>query len=210
MIAALAGILLLLLASVSTSPLFESYGADSSFFILVGKGMKYGMLPYRDFFDMKGPVLFFYEYLGQLIPGVDSRTGAWIMQCLWMCIDIFLLDRILRVSNRSLGFFAELILLLPVMIFFAITLDSGNLTEDFSLPFILLTLYFSVKYMVSYPEKPEHPWIYTLCYGACFAVMVFSRITNGIWIAISSLVIAAAVLSNSSITSCRSEMIWSI
>ena len=45
--------------SLSTTPLLcYSVGQDAAFFQLVGQGMTRGMLPYRDFFDMKGPYLF--------------------------------------------------------------------------------------------------------------------------------------------------------
>ncbi|MBQ1738745.1 MAG: hypothetical protein II108_00735, partial [Clostridiales bacterium] len=67
--------------STSTTPLMkDNWGCDSAFFILVGQGMTKGLLPYRDFFDMKGPFLFFLEYIGQMIS--YGRTGAFIIQCI--------------------------------------------------------------------------------------------------------------------------------
>ncbi len=53
-------------------------GYDSAFFLLVGQGMTKGLLPYRDFFDMKGPYLFFIEYLGQLVS--YGRLGIFLVQ----------------------------------------------------------------------------------------------------------------------------------
>lgn len=53
--------------SMYTSPFTSLPGGDAAFFRLVGQGMTQGMLPYRDFFDMKGPYLFLIEYLAQLI-----------------------------------------------------------------------------------------------------------------------------------------------
>ena len=48
--------------SFYTSPFSNcDNGYDSAFFSLVGHGMTKGYLPYRDFFDMKGPFLFFIE-----------------------------------------------------------------------------------------------------------------------------------------------------
>ena len=53
--------------SYYTSPITTcDNGADAAFFRLVGQGMTQGYLPYRDFFDMKGPFLFFIEYIGPI------------------------------------------------------------------------------------------------------------------------------------------------
>ena len=55
----LTGILSLVFLSVFSyysSPITTvDNGADAAFFRLVGQGMTIGYLPYRDFFDMKGP-----------------------------------------------------------------------------------------------------------------------------------------------------------
>ena len=49
----------LLACSRSTTPLLRfEVGQDAAFFRLVGQGMAQGKLPYRDYFDMKGPYLF--------------------------------------------------------------------------------------------------------------------------------------------------------
>ena len=60
--------LFLLIFSLWTSPFYRHwYGCDCSFFTMVGRGITEGMVPYRDFFDLKGPYFFFIEALGQLI-----------------------------------------------------------------------------------------------------------------------------------------------
>ena len=65
----------LAVCSLSTTPLLRyNVGQDAAFFRLVGEGMTKGMLPYRDYFDMKGPYLFLMEYLGQLL--LPGRLGV--------------------------------------------------------------------------------------------------------------------------------------
>ena len=54
----LISVLFLTVYSVTTSPITAYSGLDSAFFQLVGQGMTEGLLPYRDFFDMKGTYLF--------------------------------------------------------------------------------------------------------------------------------------------------------
>ena len=84
---ALAAVGFLAVCALSTTPLLQyNVGQDAAFFRLVGKGMTQGMLPYRDFFDMKGPYLFLMEYLGQLLfPG---RTGAFLLECVCLFVTI--------------------------------------------------------------------------------------------------------------------------
>ena len=120
MLAAVAAVFLLFF-SVSTSPLTNEYGGDSAFFMLVGQGMTKGMLPYRDFFDMKGPYLFLVEYIGQLI--CYGRTGAFLMQwvhltaCLWIADGIFAMT----LGRRRASFLWELALMIPWLAVAAVT-----------------------------------------------------------------------------------------
>lgn len=175
----------LLIFSTSTSPLCDAYGFDSAFFTLVGKGMKDGLLPYRDFFDMKGPYLFFFEYLGQLL--CEGRTGSFILQvvnlsaCLWVMDSIYTTElklfRLDSFKNLAKLFFIGFV---PVLGVAAFTFERGNLTEELSLLFLLLSLKLMLRYFKgSASDKTSpHPLWYGFCYGAFFGVLALIRITN--------------------------------
>lgn len=80
-------VLFLMLFSYSTSPCFPwSFGWDSAFFQLVGRGMAEGKVPYRDFFDMKGPWLFLIQYLGNLV----GEYGVFLLQCIALVVELLL------------------------------------------------------------------------------------------------------------------------
>ena len=52
-------IFMILVLSKSTSPLYDgSYTIDSGLFIVVGKAIIRGYIPYVDLFDHKGPIIF--------------------------------------------------------------------------------------------------------------------------------------------------------
>lgn len=89
---AVIAVLFLGIYSPATSPLAIYYGADSAFFIMVARGMKEGLLPYRDFFDMKGPYFFLIQYVGQLI--YTGRFGAFIIQCINLFFSLIIIDNI--------------------------------------------------------------------------------------------------------------------
>lgn len=164
--------------SYYTSPFCKTNGYDSSFFILVGQGMTKGLQPYRNFFDMKGPYLFLIEYLGQLI--FYGRVGCFLMQLIALFLSPILIDRVHRHSKPDLTLANHTLLLLPYLAFMVVTFAGGGYTEKFSQPFILLCVYFAVKFLDS--EAEEHPPLYAAVYGACFMVLALIRITNTVTI----------------------------
>ncbi len=191
----------LLVFSTSTSPLCDAYGFDSAFFTLVGRGMKDGLLPYRDFFDMKGPYLFFFEYLGQLLH--TGRTGSFILQsvnlsaCLWVVDSIYTSELKLFILDSFKGFIKLFFIgFVPVLGIAAFTFERGNLTEELSLLFLLLSL----KFMLTYFRKADtnknlpHPPGYGFCYGAFFGVLSLIRITNAALIGAVVLTVAIELI----------------
>jgi len=187
------GIVFLLYFSYLTSPLFPwAYGWDSAFFQLVGAGMKQGYIPYRDFFDMKGPWLFFIEYLGQLI--WPDRMGIFLLQCVSLGSVLFLVRRIQRKYFGRAGLIESLITFLPLYIVLSSTIEGGNLTEEWSLPFLFFSLYLSLDFIME--EREEHrPWNGFL-YGVCFGILALIRITNTVLICAIVLTITIHLIQN--------------
>ena len=177
---ALAAVVFLLLFSGSTSPLTNHVGADSAFFRLVGLGMTQGMLPYRDFFDMKGPWLFLIEYLGQLI--CAGRTGTFVMQCVSLILTLWIMDGIFRMQLKGKKYAAlwEALCVAACLAYIGGTFEHGNLTEEFSLPWLLLAVYFALRYLkrVQAEGKYSHPLAVGFYYGFAFGVLALIRITN--------------------------------
>lgn len=168
----------LLVFSASTSPLYGSYiGDDSAFFCMVGQGMTRGLLPYRDFFDMKGPYLFFIEFFGQLI--CYGRCGIFFLQWVNLSLSaVFALKTVhlfgIEPNTRRLLIY---IAILPLA---AVTFTRGNLTEEFSLVPLLSCLYLCLKYIEARQEGLEytHPLWHGFWYGICFGFLALVRITN--------------------------------
>lgn len=126
-------------ASYFTSPLTSLYGSDSAFFQMVGQAMTKGMLPYRDFFDMKGPYLFFLQYAAQLI--CYGRLGCFIMQVVHLTATLWFGCRCIRLGLKKRSILGELLLLIPCAAVLGATMDGGNLTEELALPMLLGSLY---------------------------------------------------------------------
>ena len=174
-----AATLFTLVLSKSTTPLAKNnWGFDSAFFILVGQGMTKGLLPYRDFFDMKGPYLFLIEFIGQKI--CYGRTGAFIVQCINTSFCLYIIGKTSDLFAKRLIWLHRFIAFLPVLAVAAVNYEKGNLTEEYCLPAVLLSLYFCLKYFkgVEAGKGYKHPLLYSLFYGAATGFICFIRITN--------------------------------
>ena len=135
----------LLLFSYSTSPLTaDCTSSDSTFFMLVGKGMTKGYMPYRDFFDMKGPYLFFIEYIGQLIS--YGRNGIFAVQILFMFITLYFFDKSYRLVMKKENLFLEIVMLGTMLVLGCGTIQEGNLCEEINMPFLSVCLYMALYY----------------------------------------------------------------
>ncbi|GEM_PF-1010461 len=189
-------VLALLIFSSSTSPLYGSkfLSSDSALFMLFGKGITLGYTPYVDFFDHKGPILFFIEALGVSL----GRYGVWLLQCLFGIAGIScfyalwtLLPSATYTDSVSKSFFVPFLSALSV---FMTLFDRGNLTEEFSVPFIALSMLLFVKYCVASESEGKHPPLYAFIYGLCFSALAFIRINNAVSICALILVIGVRLL----------------
>ena len=165
--------------STTTTPLLAGrWGTDSAFFIIVGQGMGKGLLPYRDFFDMKGPYLFFLEFIGQKI--CVGRTGAFIIQCINLSVCLYIVSKMSDLFTRTFIWLHRILCLLPVFLIAAVTFEGGNLTEEFCLPTILLSVYFCLKYFKDSEDTKnyKHPIWFSLYNGFAVGYICFIRITN--------------------------------
>ena len=170
-----------------TSPLYPHYnGLDSSMFLITAKGLLSGKIAYVDLFDHKGPVFFWMESLGYAMGG---RTGVWILQFLFALLDLYLIGKISRLfdSNSfwpSICFFAA----------FFYLFSHGNLTEEFSMPLILLGLYFELRFLVS--DQKKHPPVLALLYGFLIGILAFIRVNNSVILCALILCIAIILIHN--------------
>lgn len=168
----------LIMASSNSPAAPNYYGADSSFFSAVGSGMLRGRLPYVDYFDMKGPYLFFIEALGHWIAGT---TGIFILEIFNLFAVLLLIDGCARLLlGKDVGYIPRFLCQLPPLFFLCISFQGGNFTEEWSLVPLLLCLKLFIQYIHS--GSDEHPPKYAFAYGCCFAFLTLIRITNAVLI----------------------------
>lgn len=163
----------LLLFSYSTSLLSPYYGEDSAIFVTIGRGMLKGKKLYIDLFDHKGPILFWLEATGVLIS--KSKLGIFLVQALFLTTSLYFVIKI------SLFFLKEqqiILITLATLLFLCGTIYEGNLSEEYSLPFLLVPLYLVLKYYLKDDSQKKHPFHYSYIYGICLGLIAFIRLNN--------------------------------
>lgn len=194
-------VLFLLFYSTATSPLTSYYGEDSAFYAMVGAAMKHGLLPYRDFYEMKGPYMFWIEYFGQLIS--EGRFGTFCIQTINMtltigiilCIVNLLLKKVtVKKIQRFVIYICSVLFSLLIISF---TFEGGNLTEEFSYPVMVLCLYLCLKYFDDQDRSSvsDHPLKIGFIYGMAFGFFAFVRIINAAFLGAVLLTIVIYLIS---------------
>lgn len=167
----------LLLLSASTSPLYRDYcDGDSSIFMLIGKAIASGKAVYRDYFDHKGPILFYLNALGFYMTG--TKTGVFIIQCVFLSLTSIFMYKTARIFTKT---FRSLLCVIITVLAFASTVSDGNLSEEYCMLFCVIPIYLAVKFFAIADDEP-HPPLYSAIYGVCFAICAFIRINNGVMI----------------------------
>jgi len=154
--------------SFSTSPAYSFEGGDSSVFKIMGQAILQGRIPYKDIFDHKGPILYFIEAFGQLL--YSGRVGIFIIQIINLTTSVYLW---LKTSRLFVSPLISLICVAITLSFLFFTYTGGNISEEFSLLFISLALFESVKIILS---LLKHSLLRTaILIGVCFGLSFFIR-----------------------------------
>ena len=116
---------------------------DSSVFRTIAMQMKEGMMPYRDSFDHKGPLLYIYNYLGVLI---RQHRGIWVIEFISAFVTFYFMYKIARLKCDRLQAFLVLVVCIATLYGY---FEGGNLTEEYALPFITISLYVFDDYFLN-------------------------------------------------------------
>lgn len=177
--------------SYSTSFLYSGYcGYDSAIFQTIGKYWAEGVTPYARLFDHKGPLIFFVDAVGYAIRG---RAGILVVQTVSLAAAIWGLYRLGRTGlSRPWAALAAAL----ALVYLARTFDEGNMTEEYSLPFLAVSLYLAARWCLARRQNPAapHPWQWAVVYGVSFGAILMLRVTSAVAVCSYVLVITLALL----------------
>ncbi len=160
----------------------DEYCWDSALFQVIGKLWADGLCPYVDIFDHKGPLLFLIQKIAYHFS--QPRTALYVLESLFVYASLLLCQQTLRLKMPSWQAFAGSVLML---VFWLPLMEYGNLSETYSMPFVLLAMWLQMRYLTSGAE--EHPAGWAFVYGLCFGANMMIRPNNGLVIAVITLMI---------------------
>ncbi len=151
------------------NPLFDKPARDGGFFMYAGAQILEGKIPYRDFWDSKGPAIFYVNAFGLWLGG-GSRWGVWFVEFLCIVGTLALLYRSLS-SRWGIG--AALFGTTLAGLGLRAALGYGNYTEEYALLFNAagLVIFFSMA------DRENNYWKYVWI-GVLFGVSFTFRANN--------------------------------
>ena len=204
----LIGVILLLITfficMLSPLDIFSFNGGtatDSSVFKYIGSVMSDGQIPYVDTFDHKGLLIYFINYFGFLI---SPHRGVWLFEFLFMFLSVVFTYKIAtKFVNKKYAILAVLITMAPIYSYF----EGGNLTEEYALPFQIISLYIFLDFFLnSYKYMSDKNALQYKCNfklfnfkvfvcGLCFAGVLFLRPNMiSVWAVFAIMVLIYSIL----------------
>lgn len=160
--------------SETTSPLYYDggYNVDSQIFQYIGFAMTQGKVPYTDLFDHKGLLLYIYNALGYLL---SPRFGVMLLQGMNLAATLSLWYWCLvSVRIRYVRLLLTVLSLLLLMTYY----QGGNLSEEWSLPFISYPFAAYVRMIQSGRCEFHQRELFAI--GLCIGALCLLRLNNAV------------------------------
>lgn len=161
---------------------------DSAIFLTCAKWMQDGMVMYRDMFDHKGPLIYYFDQIGLL----GGLTGVWCLCIIWLLVTTHFVYKICRLfTNEVSSFVASLF-----FIFMMEVTGVDNTVELVAMPFVALGMLTLLR-----PLTAKHDVSYFSVFVAsfCLSVMFLLKPNIGAGIAFLALVVFLKLICNFSI-----------
>ncbi len=134
----------LMLFFTQSSPLFViNPWVDSNAFFTMGKGMMNGLVPYRDLFEQKGPLLYSLHAFAYTVSHT-TFLGVYILESIAMFTNIFFAYKI---SRLYLNWMPSVLIALffPLFILNQNAFRFGDSAEEFAMPFLMILLFITLR-----------------------------------------------------------------
>lgn len=116
-------------------------GQDSGVFLYAGQEILNGYIPYRDFWDHKGPIIYFINALGLVINN-HTVWGVWILRVFFLTVSFRIIYSLIK---KTYGLLPAAFATILAIIVSPILFGGFDSTEEYSLLPQALSLYFITK-----------------------------------------------------------------
>lgn len=148
-------------------------GVDSSVFKYVARVILSGGMPYKDAFDHKGPLIYLINVFGMKIA---TWRGVWVFEFLAILITFYFMYKIARLYvGCGISILILLIASSPLFSY----LEGGNLTEEYAMPFIAVSIYIFLDYFVM---SHINPFRLAICGSSFGAILLLRPNMCAVWL----------------------------
>lgn len=172
-------VIFVLLFSTSSSPLYtiNNITTDAGVFQTIGYNWLNGVVPYKDLFDQKGPLIYFVNTLGYWLTG--NRYGISLIEILCLFFSLVYCYKLLRIEFKvKYSFLLTLFTLANLSIIF----DGGDMVEELVLPFLFASFFYAYQWFKRLDATGETtmPKKIPFLLGIVLGVSFLTRLTNAI------------------------------
>ncbi|MBR2774023.1 MAG: hypothetical protein IKD73_03425 [Selenomonadaceae bacterium] len=154
--------------SYSTSFGYDLLGGDSAVFQVVGKYWLEGVLPYKEIFDHKGPIVYVINAIGYAI---YPRSGIMVPQIICLYVSLLFLWRITEILKFGR---AKILVFALTILYYVAHYHAGNYATEYNMPFLMAAVYIFLRDL----NAPRVQVLHGFIYGFGFGASVLLRTTN--------------------------------
>ena len=155
-----------------SSPLYSfNDWVDANCYFTVGKSIFKGLVPYKDLFEQKGPVIYFIHALASLI---SYRTffGVYLFEVLIAFAFLYLVYKTLELFCGKNAFY--IVPLVALIIYTSPAFCQGDSAEELCLPLLMYTVYIALKSVIQKNDITNKEFLLTGIFAACVFWTKFS------------------------------------
>ena len=139
----------------TSSPLYPfNPWDDANCFFTVGRGIIHGLIPYRDLYEQKGPLLYFIYAFAALI-SEKSFIGGWIAECIMASLFAIFSWKTVKLFTEPSKFALALMPLLLGLTYTSRLFNFGGNAEELCFPLLMTALYFGLRSIVEDDGLPN-------------------------------------------------------
>lgn len=170
-----------LMIGSKSSPIYPMNDwVDANAFFTMGKGIVHGLVPYRDLFEQKGPILYFIYAISYLISN-HTFLGVFFIEVIALTVALFYFYKILVLYEREHQFYLSAPFVLTILLTMKAFTHGGS-CEELMFPFFIMSFYHFLYLLKEKQYKQGNRKLY-FYEGIIVGIILWTKfILLGFWI----------------------------
>ena len=156
---------------------------DFNSFYTIGSGWAQGLIPYRDLFEQKGPLLYLIFMIGYLIsPG--KFIGIFFIEVIFLTLNLYYSSKIIDLfinDNKNNSGNYLILFLYTILLTTSVSFVTGGSAEEFNLLFVTISIFYIIKYFKNSDLININYKDLFICGICCGLSLMIKYTTIGLW-----------------------------